>query len=508
MCRFFKQDKYIILLITAVFLFITPFFLLKQGLMLIDTGREFYIPWQMLKGAVLYKDIFNLYGPFAYQLNALLFAIFGVKISVIYFAGLVNSLLIVIGVFLLSKEFLSKSISFAAALIIMFSLAFNTFLYNSNISYTYSIAYALCAFIFSLLFLIKYIKNGNFKFAYLSSLLAGLSLANKYEFSIFPLILLYVFIFIKPLGIKNLLKAFSLFIIFPVICWGILFLQGLTLSDIKNHLELINNLIHAPLLKLFFNKFGVFFNLPSIINLTVNSGFSAVFGFLPIINFALFLIFIKKIYNDKPLFIFGLSAISAGAKTFFFLNINHMGAFILPICFIFTIILLMKFNSVKKIMPVLLCVFILYFAGEDFSSLQYKNFEIQTNKGKIYTYKKEGLLIKSAYDYIIKNTSTEDYIAVLPEGCFINFLTERNGHNKYFNLSPLFYNDVFKENNVISSYKNSLPECFIILPIDNIEYGKSFFGIDYAQNFYEMIKDNYIEVPNTGNIKIYRKITK
>ena len=93
----------------------------------------------------------------------------------------------------------------------------------------------------------------------------------------------------------------------------------------------------------------------------------------------------------------------------------------------------------------------------------------------------------------------------MPEGYFINFITDRVGSDMYYNLSPLFYNDVFGENKIISDFKTAMPDYFIILPINNIEYGQSFFGIDYAQNFYEMIKKNYKLIQNTNNIQIYGK---
>ena len=96
--------------------------------------------------------------------------------------GIFNSLLIVLTLFVLAREFLKKSVSFISGMIVMFSLVYNTFLYNSNLPYTFAISYALCAFLISLLFLIKYIKTNNRNYAYVSSLFAGLSLANKYEF--------------------------------------------------------------------------------------------------------------------------------------------------------------------------------------------------------------------------------------------------------------------------------------------------------------------------------------
>lgn len=48
---------------------------------LVDYGRELYIPWQILNGKVLYRDIFHLFGPFGQYFNAMLFRFFGVGLS-------------------------------------------------------------------------------------------------------------------------------------------------------------------------------------------------------------------------------------------------------------------------------------------------------------------------------------------------------------------------------------------------------------------------------------------
>ncbi len=505
MSKFFKSDIGIILAIIVLFFVILHDFYLAQGLLSIDTGREFYIPQQMLNGEVLYKDIYNIYGALSYQINAILFMIFGVKINTLYFAGILNSLLIVITTYLLGREFMKKGLSFMASMSVMFSLVFSTFLYNSNLPYAYAISYALSSFLLSVLFLIKYIKTENNKMAYLSCLFCGISIANKYEFTLLPIILIYALGFLKPIGLKNGLKALGCALVIPAISYGSLIMKGLNFEEIKDTIGLFKNLINSPLLKLFFEKFGVFFDLKAIINLVISNKSFAIFGFLPIINTIALAVLFKKIYEDKPLFILMLCAITACAKTFFFLNITHMGAFMLPIIFLSTIILIDKLTKQKVFINTVLLASILLFLSFDYMSLNAKNYELNTQKGNIITYAKDGNQNKTAIDFVLKNTKQTDKIVILPEGTFINFATDRKGDDFYYNLSPLFYKDVFTEERVLNHFSNNMPEYFIILPIDNIEYGSRFFGIDYAQNFYEMIVDNYDLVEEKDNIKFFRK---
>lgn len=505
MSKFFKSDIGIILLIIVLFFVILSDFYLAQGLLSIDTGREFYIPQQMLNGEVLYKDIYNIYGALAYQINTILFAIFGIKITTLYWAGILNSLVIIITIYLLGREFMKKGLSFMASIAIMFSLVFSTFLYNSNLPYTYAISYALSSFLLSVLFLIKYIKTEDNKMAYLSCFFCGISLANKYEFTLLPFILIYVLCFLKPIGLKNGLKALGCLLLIPAISYGALIFQGLNFADFKETIALFKNLVNAPILKIFFEKFGVFFSAQGILNLIISNKSFALFGLLPIINTLALAIFFKKIFEDKTMFVLMLCAITACAKTFFFLNITHMGAFMFPVIFLATMVLIDKFTKQKIFVNTVLIASILLFLAYDISSLSAKNYELKTNHGAIYTYSKDGLQNETAIDFVLKHTTPNDKVVVMPEGSFINFATDRKGDNFYYNLSPLFYKDVFGEERIINHFKENMPEYFIIVPIDNIEYGSRYFGIDYAQNFYEMIVNNYELVEEKNNIEFFRK---
>ena len=51
--------------------------------LIVDFGRQVYIPWQLAEGQVLYKDIHYIYGPFSAYLHALVFKIFGPGIIVL-----------------------------------------------------------------------------------------------------------------------------------------------------------------------------------------------------------------------------------------------------------------------------------------------------------------------------------------------------------------------------------------------------------------------------------------
>ncbi len=520
MYKFLKSDIFPISILFISFLIILPFFFAHQGLLSVDTGREFYIASQCMHGQILYKDIFNIYAPLSYQLNALLFLIFGVKINTLYIAGIINSFIIVSTLYLLAKEFLNKNLSFLLSLLTVFSLVFSTFLYNSNITYSFGLIYALSSFLLSLLFLIKYLKSSdsvqdyndnsslnkyspdlnqksNEKIAYLSCIFAGFSIMNKYEFILFPFILFYSFLFVKPLNPKTFIKACICFILVPCISLQILFLQGLNFLELKTALFQMLLMVNAPTLKTFYSNISNIFNY-------INQPIYLFAGLLPIINIILFIVQFKKLYSNKPLFIFILSSILASVKFSLFLNINHMGAFLFPVVLLTTIILINQKQFLLYLKYIILIFLILFFASNDFESLKYKNFHLLTNKGNIYTYSKDGVPIKKLSDFILNNTTINDKIVILPEGAFINFITDRKTDNLYHSLIPLYYLDIFKENNVIEHFKNYPADYFIILPLSTIEYGYNSF-CDYAGNFCEIIFKNYNLIYEFENTKVFKR---
>ena len=53
---------------------------LKAPDILVDFGRELYVPWQLSEGKLLYKDLVYWNGPVSPYLNALIFSLFGASV--------------------------------------------------------------------------------------------------------------------------------------------------------------------------------------------------------------------------------------------------------------------------------------------------------------------------------------------------------------------------------------------------------------------------------------------
>lgn len=259
--KYNMSDLFLIFVFSLVLFVI---FYAKQDAYLVDVGREAYIPWQMLEGKVLYKDIFNVYGPLGYQINAFAYAILGINLNTLYLMGFLNSLLICFTTFFTVKLFSSRKIALCTTALTMAVCIYIRTFFNFIFAYSYSAVYALSGFLLSLFCALLYIKDKKIKYLMLSFLFAGFSFANKVEDLPY-----FVFLFIcLPFFLgkeyrtdwKKYLKVIGAFLVFPILSFGILLLQGAAFSDFVNAFDLINRLVKAPATEYFYNAYGLYFN--------------------------------------------------------------------------------------------------------------------------------------------------------------------------------------------------------------------------------------------------------
>ena len=361
--REFTNKYYIkeILLILAASLFMFFLFYGKYDAYLVDVGREAYIPWQMLKGKLLYKDIFNVYGPLGYQINAMAYALFGVNLNTLYLMGFANSLIILVSVFFISRQFLSKPLSLVLTGMVLVVCAYARGFFNFIFVYSYNAVYALSGFLLSLLFALFYIRGKKTRDIVLSYLFAGFSFANKIEdLPYFCLLFVLLPLWLKK-DWKKYFYAAGAFFFFPVISFGILLLQGVGINDLLDAFVLIKKLVNAPATNYFYHNYGLYFN-PVSVNTTIKFFFKLI-KVLIMPCAALFMLFYVSAKYLKDSFLKHLSAAAA---------------------FIFAVYLIKNnFNSIIQNSDWMFswsgiaCIFILlFFAGRYIYSIFYKKLAI------------------------------------------------------------------------------------------------------------------------------------
>lgn len=447
---------------------------------LIDFGREVYYPERILQGDVLYKDLFNIYGPLAYQINAVLYKIFGAKLSTLFGAGAVCSLLTVTGVYLLANRYMSKFLSFSLGLFTIAVGVTTTSIFNFHFPYSWAVLYGLIAFIYSLYF----IKDK----LWLSALLAGVCVTCKYDFALYAVVILFVIFRQKDW------KALLSFISVPVVSFGILFLQGLQISDIINSLTIVKDMAKTKTLTYFYQNSGIYFHPKALLaDLILFLKFAIPFGgilfgvhkdkkIITIISFILAVIFFdaRTMFGFLPLLLFGaiwfknfnlltISVLLVSAKVFWVLIMGSYGTYYVSLLLIALLPLLpRRFDKAVGIYFILLSIFIF---GINLSG-------------------HSANLPNKIVQYVSENTKPTDKVVILPEGMTINFLSHRQSDGFYNSLLPL-YVETFGEDKIIEHYNQNKPEYIILNNLNMRDYYFEYICKDYALEFCGFIQENY-----------------
>ena len=569
--RFLINNKIEIFSVLSLFLilfFLTLFLHPLFGNLIIDSGREAYFPQQVLEGKVLYKDIFNLFGPLSYELNALFYKILGINIKSLFVAGFFISCLILFSLYFIARLFTSRGISWIICFFIIASCFMHPGLFNYIFPYAFAITYSLCGFLFSILFLLLYIKKGQTIFIPLSWFFAGISFASKYEYFLyfgFLSILTLYFVIKKNFSKKVAIISFAPFWAVPLLCFAFLFHQGLTLKDFFIQLPFINRFASAPSLIYFYkNSVGLypqkaflgpcietfkefsfcFLGIVTSIYLALSKTLSFPNRLLACLCLYLFgwFLFIQEIDNDLffcwlPYFSLILTvfiilnyskkqdsmilclfivSLLASAKSFFCLNMNSYGVYFFPLLFIANIIFLTeyipsKFDFIdkKKLkQSIFIILFILSLIALKTSIEELKNkYPIFSKRGTVYSSKNIARSMQKTINYIEQNLDPNATIWVIPEGITLNFLVNRPIGNIYYaSNSP--YIETFGENKIINDIKKTPPDYIIINNRLSPEYGFDYICKDYGQKICQYINKNYTRTEFFGvcfKFNLYKK---
>ena len=264
MIKLLKEEKTPLIIIFSIFVLCLIFGWGHFGDILIDCGREAYIPLSITKGSVLYKDIFCIYGPFAYLFNAFFIKIFGAKLSVYYVIGAVLSAFFTLAIYFISREFLSKLLSTLFTTLILFSVVFSTSIFNFIFPYSYSMLFAVVFSIWILYFLIRFIHTKEISWILYSMLLWGAICVSKVELTacIVPILTLF-FIYSKN-KISTLPKLLGCALFVPFLVYLVLFTQGVNFSDFAKNSYFLSKMLSGDSLRIFYSNYGILFFNTSI----------------------------------------------------------------------------------------------------------------------------------------------------------------------------------------------------------------------------------------------------
>lgn len=556
-----KNNIFTIIILSLIFIliYLASSFQINS---IVDTGREFYIPFRMLKGEVLYKDIFNIYGPLSYQINCMAYMLFGTCINALKIFGSTFSFLILILSYLLSKELFEENQKFSKNIFWIlpcFTGIFSFGIFNYTIPYAFSMSYGLCFFLASVLMFVKFLKNDKNIYLFSSFLFAGGAVSLKYEFYLYFIFLFVYGLFIQKVSFKRVLISLLFGILIPCLSFGTLFVQGMTSADLTKTFETVKTMATTKSIKFLYSyRAGTYFNLKIFAASLVKSLFFILFAgfwylaekffknekvlyytiitfvagtlyyvgisgtaFFAVINFILLCCFYKKIFENKLVLFFMISSLILSIKTFFSININSYGTFTLPFVIMSILVFVNNINFTDKeslagfaktttnvcaSSVIFLCILA---NGSIF--IEKINNKIETSNTNIkesfydFSYIKKPM--NELISYILQNTKQEDKIVILPESQFVNFLTKRPADNLYDSLTPMYF-ETFGEEQIIEHFEQTKPEYFVLNNRNTADYGKNFICKNYGRQFCIFVKENYEEIKEIGNPRFNMKIYK
>ena len=174
----------------AVLLGVTAFYLAtswrKWNHPLIDFGRELYVPWRLSEGAVLYRDVDDVYGPLSQYFNAGLFKIFDPGLMVLVAANLTIFAAILALSYAMFRRAWGVAGALAACLVFVSVFAFSQFLVLSNFNYAtpyaHEATHGLLVSLALVAVLTRWVDQPTWPKSFLAGLLFGLTLVLKPEF--------------------------------------------------------------------------------------------------------------------------------------------------------------------------------------------------------------------------------------------------------------------------------------------------------------------------------------
>jgi hypothetical protein len=152
---------------------------------LIDFGREVYVPWQLASGKVLYRDIAYFSGPLSPYLNSLWFRAFGAHLDVLLTANLLLLVLLLTLLHHLMRTVSERLSAFVACLVFLVLFAFAQYVmvgnYNYVAPYSHELTHGLVLALAGIACIGAYAKRRRTAWLLCAGLAVGLVFLTKIE---------------------------------------------------------------------------------------------------------------------------------------------------------------------------------------------------------------------------------------------------------------------------------------------------------------------------------------
>jgi len=153
------------------------------GNLTVDSGHEMYVPAMLAEGKQLYRDVWFTYGPAAPYFTSYLFRLFGVNLSVLYWAGSLSALGSSVFLYLCGMRLSSPVIGWTAGAVISME-AFQPSLFCFPLPYASAAVYGCFTACLFLWLAVNASFSRNWFWVFSAGTVAGTALLLKPEFGI------------------------------------------------------------------------------------------------------------------------------------------------------------------------------------------------------------------------------------------------------------------------------------------------------------------------------------
>jgi hypothetical protein len=174
------------------------------GNITVDCGREVYVPWVLTHGRKLYQDVWFPYGPAAPYFNAWLFALFGAKLTVVYWAGALSALVSAVLLLALGIRLSAITAGWTAAVLLLAQAMAPGTIFGFPLPYSFSAVYACVDTCLFLLLAVEASRGDRWIWMFASGCAAALALALKLEIGLALYAALAVLIVLRALQSRSL----------------------------------------------------------------------------------------------------------------------------------------------------------------------------------------------------------------------------------------------------------------------------------------------------------------
>ena len=129
---------------------------------------------------------------------------------------------------------------------------------------------------------------------------------------------------------------------------------------------------------------------------------------------------------------------------------------------------------------------------------RHKTEVVQFGPDKLLTYAGDRSLADTV-NLVLKRVPPGATLSVLPEGCIINYLARRRMSVRETVLLPFTFG-MRGEEGPLEEFRTSPPDFVILRNRDVREFGKTGFGIDYAETLFAWLEANYVKRDQYGTI--------